>query len=327
MTEIQTQETPDFVKLELRTTYGSVYRDVSTNPPRDARPDEIPVIDMGQISSGLDARKKVAEQIKHAAMNTGFFYIKNHGVPDTAIQGALNAAKAFFAQPYEKKAEVSIGLDKYFNGFTGNKTSMASPTEGLDQRESFSWMYLPEYDPIPKDPDQVPPEVQEGFRGASWIWEKTAEVPNFKGGCLTYYQECLQLARQLVKIFALSLDLDEDYFENVTTYPGADGVFNYYPALSKEQVSSANSKDIGLGSHTDLQCFTLLWQDMIGGLQVLNSEGQWIKATPIEGTFVVNIADYMQRLSNDMFKSTVHRVFNRSTVDRYEDDFLFMTDY
>ncbi len=56
---------------------------------------------------------------------------------------------------------------------------------------------------------------------------------------------------------------------------------------------------------------------MNGGLQVLNSEGQWITATLIEGTFVVNIADYMQRLSDDMFKSTEHRVFNRSTVDRF----------
>lgn len=35
--------------------------------------------------------------------------------------------------------------------------------------------------------------------------------------------------------------------------------------------------NVGLGSHTDLQLFTLLWQDMVGGLQVLNREGQWIR--------------------------------------------------
>ena len=107
----------------------------------------------------------------------------------------------------------------------------------------------------------------------------------------------------------------------MTSYPGADGVFNYCPAISAEQAAAGS--DLGLGSHTDLQCFTLLWQDVIGGLQVLNREGEWIKATPIEGTFVVNIADYMQRLSNDKFKSTVHRVFSRSTVDRYSMPFFF----
>ena len=305
---------PDFVQLELRTAYGPVYRDVSTKPPRDARPDEIPVIDIGGIHGDLEARKALASKIKNAATGTGFFYIKNHGISQDAIQGALDAAKSFFSQSYEAKAEVDIQKGKYFNGFTGKKTSMASPTEGLDYRESFSWMYLPEYDPIPKDSDAVPTEVKEWFRGEDWIWDKCQHLPNFKAGCMQYYQECLQLARQLVKIFALCLDLPEEYFDSVTTYPGADGVFNYYPALSQEQTSS--TIDIGLGSHTDLQCFTLLWQDMNGGLQVLNSEGQWIKATPIENTFVVNIADYMQRLSNDMFKSTVHRVFNRSTVDR-----------
>jgi isopenicillin N synthase-like dioxygenase len=62
---------------------------------------------------------------------------------------------------------------------------------------------------------------------------------------------------------------------------------------------------------------------MNGGLQVLNNEGQWIKASPIQGTLVVNIADYLQRLSNDKFKSTVHRVYNRSTMDRYSMPFFF----
>jgi isopenicillin N synthase-like dioxygenase len=70
-----------------------------------------------------------------------------------------------------------------------------------------------------------------------------------------------------------------------------------------------------LGSHTDLQLFTLLWQDHVGGLQVLNKEGQWIKAPPVPDTFVVNIGDFMMRLCNDLYKSTVHRVFNSSVKE------------
>jgi len=38
------------------------------------------------------------------------------------------------------------------------------------------------------------------------------------------------------------------------------------------------------------------------GRQVLTKEGQWIKATPIEGTIVVNIGDFMMRLCNDFYK-------------------------
>jgi len=123
-----------------------------------------------------------------------------------------------------------------------------------------------------------------------------------------------------VRIFALSLDLEEDYFDSRTTYPGSDGVFNYYPPRTEEET---RNNSVGLGSHTDLQLFTLLWQDMIGGLQILNNEGQWIIVTPIEGTIVVNIGDFMMRLCNDTYKSTVHRVYNQSTGERVSMPFFF----
>lgn len=46
-----------------------------------------------------------------------------------------------------------------------------------------------------------------------------------------------------------------------------------------------------LRSHSDYDLFTILAQDQVGGLQVLNREKQWVDATPVPGTFVVNIAD------------------------------------
>lgn len=146
-------------------------------------------------------------------------------------------------------------------------------------------------------------------------------MSGFKEDIIAYWQACLQLARRLIRIFALVLELPEDYFDAVTTYPGADAVLNFYPGT--EQDLSESSNNAGIGSHTDLQCFTLLWQDMIGGLQVLTNEGQWIKASPIPDTIVVNIADFLTRLSNDKFKSTVHRVSNQSTKDRISMPFFF----
>ncbi|KAJ3563339.1 hypothetical protein NPX13_g8238 [Xylaria arbuscula] len=67
----------------------------------------------------------------------------------------------------------------------------------------------------------------------------------------------------------------------------------------------------------------MLWQDSIGGLQVLNRQGQWINAKPVPGTFVVNIADYMQRITNDRYVSTVHRVQNYSGNERISMAFFF----
>jgi len=182
------------------------------------------------------------------------------------------------------------------------------------------WTYSPQYDPDPKNPDAVPEEVKPWIRAEEFIWEGTSHLPSFKDEVLKYWASCLTLSRKLVKIFALSLDLEETYFDNRTTYPGADGVFNYYPTTTEEETAK---NAVGLGSHTDLQLFTLLWQDMTGGLQVLNKEGQWIKASPVEGTFVVNIGDFMMRLCNDMYKSTVHRVYNRSINERVSMPFFF----
>lgn len=184
----------------------------------------------------------------------------------------------------------------------------------------MAFRYEPQYDPDPKPLSEVPEEVKPWIRGEQFVWDGTAHLPGFKEDVLAYWASCLVLARKLVRIFALSLDLEEDYFDSRVTYPGADGVFNYYPPTTHEEKSN---NAVSLGSHTDLQLFTLLWQDMTGGLQVLNADGQWIKATPVEGTFVLNIGDFMMRLCNDRYKSTVHRVYNRTAIERISMPFFF----
>jgi hypothetical protein len=56
----------------------------------------------------------------------------------------------------------------------------------------------------------------------------------------------------------------------------------------------------------------LLFQDDRGGLQVKNPDGEFIAAPPIKDTIVVNAGDLLQRWSNDIIKSTEHRVVSRT---------------
>ncbi|KAI1214811.1 Clavaminate synthase-like protein [Annulohypoxylon truncatum] len=310
-------------RLELRTALGPVYRDVLPYPPRDCTADEIPVIDLAPMfSDELSDRKRVAADLRSAATNNGFFYIKNHGISDETIARCKQQVLNFMRQPQEKKDLLeSRTHSKYYNGYLGNRKAQISRTETADVRESFSFRYSPELDPDhPMDISEVSPEVRSWIRGEDFVWEGTAHLLDFKKDCLAYWSSCLTLARRLVRIFALSLDLSEDYWDDKITHPGADGVFNYYPPRTEEEVQD---NFVGLGSHTDLQLFTLLWQDSVGGLQILSKEGQWLRAPPIEGTLVVNIGDFMMRLCNDIYKSTVHRVTNESPVERVSMPFFF----
>lgn len=82
-------------RLTLHSYEGLAHRDVSLNPPRDCTDDEVPVIDLAEIDGDLQSRKTIAKNLLSAAENTGFFYIKNHGVPVAITESALSATKKY----------------------------------------------------------------------------------------------------------------------------------------------------------------------------------------------------------------------------------------
>ncbi|KAM5352696.1 hypothetical protein ACJ41O_005418 [Fusarium nematophilum] len=285
MTETPAAET---YKLELLSAYGSIFRDVLKTAPRDCDESEVPTIDLSNVRGSDEQRQALAKIVQEAAENTGFFYIKNHGIPQAHIDAAFKQARTFFSQPAAKKAEVSQSQSRFYNGWSERRATIISAAESRDHREGFSFRYDPRHDPEPKDLDAIPEDVKASLRCEDFVWDRTSDLPGFKEDMLAYWR--------------------------------SDGVVNYYPKNTEPQDATV---DVGLGSHTDLQCFTLLWQDQVGGLQVLNKEGQWIKVPPVPGTFVVNIGDFLMRLSNDRFQSTVHRVFNYAPEDRYSMPFFF----
>jgi len=79
----------------------------------------------------------------------------------------------------------------------------------------------------------------------------------------------------------------------------------------------------GSAPHTDYGFVTVLCQDSQGGLEVRRSDGTWLAAPPIPGTWVVNVADMLSRWTNGRWQSTPHRVKNLSGGDRYSCPYFF----
>lgn len=128
----------EYTQIELLTLTGPEFRRVSTAPPRPPTEDEIPIIDLASIDKDLEARKTLASKVRAAAESTGFFYIKNHGISEELIQNALSQAKAFFAQPIEKKQLASRKIRTNADGWHGLGTTQINRTETRGKHLSHS---------------------------------------------------------------------------------------------------------------------------------------------------------------------------------------------
>ncbi|KAL6692296.1 hypothetical protein J3F84DRAFT_383569 [Trichoderma pleuroticola] len=307
-------------ELRLASPSGIVTRKILCTPLRDALPSEIPIIDISPIfSPSLDERQAVAQQVRAAAQNMGFFYIKNHGIPAAVTQAVYEAGLEFFRQDLDTKMRADSSGTKWDKGYQGPNTQRLNPSESVDMRESLSYQYDPRYDDAVGE-DGVGDMPEEARRYLAfeddYPWEQTSNLPRLKESMMRHMGECLRLARALTRCFALSLGLEEGLFDDKVRYPGSSYVINYYPPIEPAELDAGKSEEVSIGSHTDFQLFTILWQDVHGGLEVLNKEGQWLRAKPMEGTLVVNLGDCMQRITNDEYMSTVHRARNYSGKER-----------
>ncbi len=262
----------------------------------------IPVIDIGGLRSGeLAALKDVGSRIHEACTEVGFFYVAEHGVPAMIIDRLVREASAFFHLPAEAKARTAI--NRYHRGFSALGDATMYGAKRPDYKEFFTiGLDLPE-----SDPDVV---VGEPLRGPN-NWP--AEQPALKAAMTDYYEAMGDCGAMLLGAVAVSLDQPADFFVSRYTKRLQRTQAIYYPP----QPAVLGEDQFGVADHTDFGCVTLLWQDDVGGLEVLSRTGAWIAATPIPGTLVINVGDLLARWTNDRYRSTRHRVVNRSGRERF----------
>ena len=160
----------------------------------------------------------------------------------------------------------------------------------------------------PYDTEQSPPD--HSLRGPNQ-WPDQ-HLPEFRGHATEWFDSAHHLAECLLRGFAMSLDLDRDFFLRTSDRPLSRASFVYYP----QQTGRTDDGRFGVGPHTDFGVLTVLSQDHVGGLQIENADGKWIHAPPIDDTLIVNVGDLLARWTNGAFRSAPHRVICPSGSDR-----------
>ncbi len=263
--------------------------------------EDIPVIDVSPLlrddPKGL---AEVALNMRQAAEHTGFFYVRNHGIPQELIDRTDAIARRFFAFPIEQKQR--FAPLSHHRGFLQIGQAKMHSRAKPDLKESFIWGL----DVAADDADVLAGNRMIGTNR----WPDF--LPEMRATLNEYFEAANLCGRRLLRAFAASLQVDPERFTQHFARPVSRGSLVYYPA----QPIDAGEKQFGVSPHTDYGVITLLHQDDVGGLQVSNRRGEWVTAHPIPGTLVINVGDLLARWTNDLFKSTPHRVINQSGRER-----------
>jgi isopenicillin N synthase-like dioxygenase len=266
--------------------------------------DSLPVIDFAGASD-----EALAGQLDQAFTDKGFCYFKGIGVEPALVDGVFEASRRFHAQP--RAAKDAIAMNEFHRGYMAPKTSViqtssvARVTKPNDS-ESFMWMHdVPASDPRHGRPLDGPN-----------LWP---DLAGFRASVEAYEQAMQAFCRRLLAPLALALGLPRDWFMPYFRQPTLFLRLLHYPPHAVDAASDA----FGSAPHTDYGFITVLCQDSQGGLEVRRKDGTWLAAPPIDGTWVVNVADMLSRWTNGRWQSTPHRVKNLSGGDRYSCPYFF----
>ena len=266
----------------------------------------LPVVDIAGLASSDPAEKRaVADGLRDACSSYGFFYCTGHGVPQALMDAVMDEARAFFDLPEDTKEKLDKTASPCNRGYEALGGQTLQPGAMPDRKEGF---YIGE-------------EVTEGdprhgrFNQGPNQWP--ADLPAFRPVMMAYFGALSVVGATLMRGMALSLELEEDAFEPFTRRPLSALRLLHYPP-SRPEVPD----EMGAGAHTDFGGLTLLMQDDVGGLQVRGADG-WIDAPFMPGAYIVNLGDMIARWTNDRYRSTLHRVINRSGRERYSVPFFY----
>ncbi|KAK4957394.1 hypothetical protein LTR10_005356 [Elasticomyces elasticus] len=308
---------PETEYVTFHAAKGKLSRPVLKGDAKTSTFESIPKVDFTNMwSESLADRKAVAMKVGKAFREVGFMYAVNHGIPADVQERTAKVAKEFFALPMEEKMKIHINKSPAIKGYEALlETRLDDSTRG-DTKEAVNMSddpYDPEHGCPPGFDLSYYPRVDNDGLLNQWP-ERPAD---FRKVMNEYRTAVSDFSKRLLRMIALSLDLEETYFDYMTKFPMAGLRPLHYPPQEA-------ATDVGIGAHNDYSWFTCVWQMTdTPALEVLNHNGHWVSAAPVPNSMVVNVGDFLERATNEIFVSTVHRVINKTGDERYSLAYFF----
>jgi isopenicillin N synthase-like dioxygenase len=270
----------------------------------------IPFIDFAEFGDGTsDEARQIGIQLFTACKDVGFAYLINTGIPQERVDEMFQWSRKLFALPYDSKMAAPRPQESWWHrGYSG-----------IGKEQVIQTVF---------DPDQsahlhetTPPDHKESFDLGTPsptarlpnIWLPDPILPGFREYATSFFEDCRSL--QIIALRALAMGLpgveELDFFEPYHTEVANQLRLLHYPGAPAEVFASGAKGRVA--AHTDFGTCTFLFQDpqdTLGGLEVEDphNPGHFVPAPPVPGSVVFNIGDLLMRWSNDILKSTLHRV-------------------
>lgn len=243
---------------------------------------------------------RFAKDLHEACYRTGFFVLADlpHEL-DTVHRGLLVAASDFFAVPIDEKQRIDYSQSPQLRGYM--RLGAENTAGKRDEREQIE--FGSEDAALPSAPDTA---LYSRLRGPN---QWPAQPAGLRVAVEAWLAQLEILSRQLTRAISMSLALPPSGLDAFFEAPHVQAKLVHYPGTgAKGEVDPVVPGELGCGAHSDSGFLTLLLQDEVGGLEVLNGEGRWIRARPEPRSLVCNLGEVLEVFSGGTYRSTVHRV-------------------
>ncbi len=253
---------------------------------------KIPSLDLRDfLSEDANRKEEFVQSIGKAFQEIGFCAVKGHLLSDNLVERLYKQIKLFFDLPYEVKAKYEFPQYSGQRGYVSFGKESAKGSKHGDLKEYWHFgQYIEEAE---KEKYNYFPNVY------------VEELSEFNEVGREVYSTLEKTAKHILRALALYLNIEEDYFDKYIKNGNSILRPIHYPPILEDPKEAVRAS-----AHGDINLITLLMGAHGKGLQVQHSNGDWIDAVASEDELMINIGDMLSRHTNNLLKSTVHRVVN-----------------